>query len=237
MRAFITGGTRGIGRAIVEALLPQLEELTVLAKNGKRQEELAAYIGSHNPKCRFEPLIHDLVDLNGLSRTLRDWSSAQRLRQLDVLVMNAGTYTEGALLDIDNEIYLRDLDVNLNSYLVTAKTLVPCLRVGIRKRIFIVGSTAAYEAYPAVPTYGIAKAALRSLARNLRHELISDRIGVTYIAPGGTLTDMREGEDISPHRLLDPSDIGSLVAACLNLSEQAVVEEIIVRPMEGDIHE
>ena len=62
-------------------------------------------------------------------------------------------------------------------------------------------------------------------------------MGVTLVAPGGTLTDAWAGEEIPEGRLLEPADIGKLVAATLTLSSQAVVEEIIVRPMLGDIRE
>jgi NAD(P)-dependent dehydrogenase (short-subunit alcohol dehydrogenase family) len=105
------------------------------------------------------------------------------------------------------------------------------------RKIFTIDFTVTYEAYLVVPSYGVAKAGFRAFAVNLRHELLNDCIGVTFIAPGGTLTDMREGEEFPPDRLLRPSDVAHLIAACLDLSGQAAVEEIIVRPIEGDIHE
>lgn len=236
MKALITGGTRGIGRAIVEALLPRLTELTVVARDQQHLDALNDRVAREFSGCRFEAIQQDIGDLDGLGEALKVWRGASE-RPLDVLVLNAGTYTEGDLAGIPMADYLRDLDVNLNANLVAVQELLPCLRAGRKKRIFITGSTAAYEAYPLVPTYGIAKAGLRALAVNLRHELAPERIGVTFVSPGGTLTDMWAGEDLPDNRLLQPSDIGVLVAACLELSEQAVVEEIIVRPMEGDIHE
>ncbi|GII86649.1 3-ketoacyl-ACP reductase [Sphaerisporangium siamense] len=238
MRAFVTGGTRGIGRAIVEAILPRLDELTVLAAHGSHIRELSRFVVGRYPQCRFDAIAHDLADLQGLADKLSVWrDSAAGGRALDVLVLNAGTYTDGSLLEIKVVDYIHDLNVNLNSYLVAARELIPCLRRGKRPRIFMTGSTAAYEPYPMVPSYGVAKVGLRGLAVNLRRELAAERIGVTFISPGGTLTDMWEGEELPPDRLLRPSDIGTLLSACLDLSEQAVVEEIIVRPMEGDIHE
>jgi short-subunit dehydrogenase len=88
-----------------------------------------------------------------------------------------------------------------------------------------------------VPTYGIAKWGLRGFALNLRHELRDDGIGVTFLSPGGTLTDMWAGEDLPPNRLLEPTDVALMVAAITELSSQAVVDEIVLRPMLGDIHE
>jgi short-subunit dehydrogenase len=70
---------------------------------------------------------------------------------------------------------------------------------------------------------------------DLRHELKADRIGVTFFAPGGTLTDMWDNNEVPNGRLLQPRDIGLLVAAITELSEQAVVDEIVLRPMLGDV--
>ena len=63
---------------------------------------------------------------------------------------------------------------------------IPLVECSSLRRIVFIGSTAAYEPYPAVPTYGIAKWALREYAANLRHELMSKIIGVTFLALGGT---------------------------------------------------
>ena len=66
---------------------------------------------------------------------------------------------------------------------------------------------------------------------------MKENIGVTFISPGGTKTDMWEGVDLPENRLLAPSDIGKIVALIPKLSSQAVIDELIIRPMLGDIHE
>jgi NADP-dependent 3-hydroxy acid dehydrogenase YdfG len=104
-------------------------------------------------------------------------------------------------------------------------------------RIVIIGSTAALEPYAYGPVYGITKWALRGLAENLRAELRPHKVGVTLLHPGGTWTDLWEGVDLPRERLLEPSDIARLVATMLELSPQAVVDELIIRPIEGDMHD
>jgi NAD(P)-dependent dehydrogenase (short-subunit alcohol dehydrogenase family) len=235
VKGFITGGNRGIGRAIAEAVAHRTTELTVL---GRDEETLAGTRTALEALgCPVEVVTADQADLSTFRTALSEWASAKPGRDLDFVVLNAGTYTEGDLSTFDMDTFRRDLDINLNAHLVALQELLPCLRRGSRKRVFITGSTAAYEPYPLVPSYGVAKAALRALAANLRVELMKHRIGVSFVSPGGTLTDMWEGEDLPENRLLQPSDIGVLVDACLGLSEQAVVEQIVVVPMEGDIHE
>jgi short-subunit dehydrogenase len=177
-----------------------------------------------------------LADLEETARVLDGWT-AKDPGAIDLLVLVAGTYTEGTLSEIDFAAFESDLRVNLSSSVLITQKMLPGLRKGKRPKIVIIGSTAAYEDYPLVPSYGVAKWGLRSYASNLRLELREERIGVTFLSPGGTLTDMWEGEELEPGRLLEPSDIARLVRASLTLSPQAVVEELIVRPIEGDIHE
>jgi NADP-dependent 3-hydroxy acid dehydrogenase YdfG len=117
------------------------------------------------------------------------------------------------------------------------KKFADILKKQAGSKVILIGSTAGIEAYPLGPLYGVAKWGLKGYAINLRKELMNDNIAVTLINPGGTLTDLWAGEDLPPNRLLEPSDIGKLVTAILTLSQQAVVEEIIVRPMLGDMHE
>lgn len=238
MRALITGATRGIGRAITEKVLHRLTEVTILARDERALDHTRDWILQEKPDCAVEIISADQADLEKFAELLRGWREKDgATRPLDFVVLNAGTYTEGDLAEIPIRDYRRDLDINLNAHLVAVQELLPSLRLGERRRLFVIGSTAAYEAYPLVPSYGIAKAGLRALATNLRVELRTENIGVSFISPGGTLTDMWAGEDLPEGRLLEPSDIGTLVDACLSLSSQAVVEQLIVVPMEGDIHE
>ncbi len=233
--ACITGASRGIGYQIARHLAPLCAEL-VLA--GKTEETISAAVGklSGETGCRLHPVWGDLADGRSRAEAIARNVSAV-VSHLDVLVLNAGYYVEGSLGSIPDGDFERNCQVNFLSshYLVTA--LLPLLKRSSRARIVLIGSTAAYEAYPLVPTYGVAKWALRGYAINLRREMMAENIGVTFLSPGGTLTDMWEGTDLPEGRLLDPADIGKLVAALLSLSPQAVVEELIVRPMLGDMHE
>jgi NAD(P)-dependent dehydrogenase (short-subunit alcohol dehydrogenase family) len=177
------------------------------------------------------------VDLGSGEEAARAAAGAVRrgVGAIDLLVLNAGIFVEESLIAIQEEAFRRTMAVNLEANLFLARQLLPLLRKGERPRIVIVGSTAAYGPYPPGPAYGVAKWALRGLAVDLRHELKVDRIGVTFLAPGGTLTDMWDPGEAPPDRLLQPRDAALIVAALTELSEQAVVDEVILRPMLGDV--
>jgi NAD(P)-dependent dehydrogenase (short-subunit alcohol dehydrogenase family) len=228
--AVITGGSRGIGFAVAVEL--DTRGWGVFLVSQHRERLAAASARMKHPAGTFA------VDLGSGEEAARTAAVAvsQALGAIDLLVLNAGLFVEESLITIQEEAFRRTLAVNLDANLFLARHLLPLLRKGERPRIVIVGSTAAYGAYPPGPAYGVAKWALRGLAVELRHELKADRIGVTFLAPGGTLTDMWDEGEAPPDRLLQPRDTAVIVAALTELSEQAVVDEVILRPMLGDVH-
>lgn len=233
--ALITGASRGIGLAIAKAIAPDASRLLICS----RQEARIAKAKQVLEQFTSVPILVancDHAKGQASAKKLGRWAR-KNLKKLDLLVLNAGYFVEGSLEEIGTADFEENFRVNfgINHYLT--QELLPLVKKSRLKRIIIIGSTAAYEPYPVVPTYGIAKWALRGYALNLRRELIPHRVGVTFVSPGGTLTDMWAGEKLSPRRLLEPEDIAKLVRATLTLSPQAVVEEIICRPILGDMHE
>ena len=233
--AFITGASRGIGYAIARSIAPICSSLLIAAKT-KENVTSAAERLQKETGCIVHSMWGDLAEGRSFADAAKQLVTNTTAR-VDLLVLNAGYYVEGALADIADTDFERNMLVNCHSSHYVVSALLPFLKKSQVGRIVLVGSTAAYEAYPLVPTYGIAKWGLRGYAINLRKELMAQNIGVTFISPGGTLTDMWAGVDLPKGRLLEPDDIGKLVAAIMTLSPQAVVEELIVRPMLGDIHE
>lgn len=65
---------------------------------------------------------------------------------------------------------------------------------------------------------------------------MKEKIGVSFVSPGGTWTGMWEGEPLDSDRLLEPSDIAVMIDASFDLSKQAVMEEIKIVPLLGDLH-
>ncbi len=227
----ITGATRGIGLAIARIL--DQNNWRIFSVNRDIQKIVSL-------KKEIKNIAgHISIDLGlGESAALKVADAIKgEFSELDLVVLNAGIFIEESLSELNETTYRKNMEVNLNSNIFLVKQLLPLLRNGKKPRIVIIGSTAAYEPYPLVPTYGIAKWALRGYACNLRRELFQERIGVSFLSPGGTFTDMWAGEDLAPNRLLEPNDIAIMVDALTKLSEQAVVDELIIKPMLGDIHE
>lgn len=234
MLSIITGGSRGIGYAIAEQLAAKGSNLLLVAKNLPNLEKAQTLLSD---KYNVNISIHncDLSDEYNVDSLANRCISTCMIP--DLLVLDAGVFLEGSLTNSSPNDFRKTMDVNLNSIYYLVRHLVPHMKSLNKPKIVIIGSTAAFEPYIIGGLYGVSKWALRGYAINLRRELMNSGIGVTFVAPGATWTDLWAGEQLPENRLLVPKDIGILVASLIDLSPQAVVEEIIVRPMLGDMHE
>jgi len=235
MKLLITGGSRGIGKAIAKEAAQAGHDVLLVSRNAGNLEK-----GYNDVKTVAKSTVQKYVcNVGDKAQVEKLHEFCQNIKFMpDVLVLNAGIFFEDTtLMNLSDEQFNETLNVNFISIHHTIKLFINHLRTVKSSKIIIIGSTAAYEPYPLGAIYGVAKWALRGYAINLRKELMKDYIGVTFISPGGTLTDLWEGEPLPENRLLEPSDIGKLIVSMLGLSSQAVVEELIVRPMLGDMHE
>jgi NADP-dependent 3-hydroxy acid dehydrogenase YdfG len=101
--------------------------------------------------------------------------------------------------------------------------------------IFNICSIASLDAYNNGGAYSISKFAMYGFSKNLREEMKPHGIKVTHVLPGASYTDSWAGSGIDPKRIMEAGDIAKMVYAAAHLSPQACVEEIIVRPQQGDL--
>lgn len=229
----ITGASRGIGHAIALEMSNRCSNMFITAH---KQSSLNNGINLIRQQYHGNLYGKSIEQENSLetAHELYEWIKS-RVDYLDILILSAGIFIEGDLCKIDSFLFNKNMDTNFNFNFYIVGELIQLLEKARKSpRIIIIGSTAAYGAY-SVPTYSVAKWALRGYAINLRQELAKRGIGVTFISPGSTLTDMWHGEDIPLKRILEPTDIAKVINNLFDLSEQAVVEELIIRPMLGDI--
>ena len=127
------------------------------------------------------------------------------------------------------------LEVNLFSAYHTTRAILPRMKSDKTGHIFTICSIASLAAYPGGGAYGISKYALLGFTKNLRHELMAHGIKVTAIIPGAVYTDSWKGSGVSEERIMEDRDIARMIYASSQLSMQAVVEEIVMRPQLGDL--
>ena len=101
--------------------------------------------------------------------------------------------------------------------------------------VFNICSIAALKAYDNGGAYSISKYALHGFSKNLREEMKPYNIKVTAVFPGAVLTDSWGDFDNSTHRIMEAVDIATMIYAASQLSVQACVEDIVIRPQLGDL--
>src|SRR5690606_5134387 len=124
---------------------------------------------------------------------------------------------------------------NLYSAYHVTRTQVPAMKLQGRGHIFNICSIASLQAYSNGGAYSISKYALHGFSKNLREELKSYNIKVTSVFPGAVLTDSWGDFDNRDHRIMEASDVASMIFTAAQLSIGACVEDIVLRPQLGDL--
>ncbi|MTD46109.1 SDR family NAD(P)-dependent oxidoreductase [Conexibacter sp. W3-3-2] len=176
-RAFVTGASRGIGRALAQELAARGAVVGLAARNEQELAELAASLpGSHHVfAC-------DVSDDEAV-RAAIDGFVAQA-GGLDLLVANAGITHYGPFRDQPLEHARRMTDINWYGTLYTVHHGLPHLLDAAHGHIVVVSSGAALRSFPWAAVYGATKAAQRMFAEALRHELSGTGVSLTTVFPG-----------------------------------------------------
>jgi short-subunit dehydrogenase len=227
----VTGGSKGIGRALVTRFLQGGYAVATCARS---EADLQALQTAFAPAA-----LHSLpADLSQSDDCRRFADFVLGLQMpIRVLVHNTGAFIPGRFQDepTDGSSLRQMLAVNLLSAYDVTQVLLPAIIAEGQGHIFTICSTASLTAYPNGGSYGVAKAALYGYTRTLREELKSTGLRVTAVLPGATLTASWENAPFPPERFIKPEDVAEAVFSAFTLSPQAVVEEILIRPQLGDI--
>lgn len=188
--ALVTGGSRGVGRAIARRLAA---DGAAVAVNYRRDDaaarETVAAIEAHGGKAAaYQAAIGDDQAVQTMTEAVRS-----DLGEVDILVSNAGTASRGrAVADTEPDEYLRLMAVHALGPLALIRSLLPAMRTRPRADIVVVSSAITSHAPPFSAPYTMAKAALEAAARTLAREERTNGIRVNVVAPGLVATDMGE---------------------------------------------
>lgn len=197
-RALVTGGSKGIGRAVVQELLDLDAEVLFTARNERELKEAEHQFGNRHNKVHT--LAGDINDAGHRSK-LADWI-ADNWGTLDVLVNNAGVNIRKPSAAYSVEEYNRVLGINLIAPFELCRLLyVPLKKSGKGSVINIASVAGSFDAQTGAP-YGMSKAGLLQLTRNLAKEWAKDNIRVNSVSPWFTQTPLTRGLLSDPERLL-----------------------------------
>jgi len=187
----ITGGNRGIGRAIVEALVRDGCEVAFTFRSGEAEaEELASQCGGKARAFRL-----DLGDTDAPGTLVR--RVEEEMGPIEGLVNNAGIRRDGLLAMTSDDDWHGVLDTNLGGVFRCCRAVLPGMVSRRRGAIVNIASLAALHGLPGQAAYGASKAGVIGLTRSLAREVGKRRIRVNAVVPGFVPTDMTDDLDES----------------------------------------
>ncbi|RAU82949.1 SDR family oxidoreductase [Pontibacter arcticus] len=229
----VTGGTKGIGRAVVEQFAKEGFHIITCSRNEKELQKLKLDIEQSYTFSKVFYQAADLSDTNSLNGFIKYVKGLSV--KIDILVNNSGLFIPGKIHEENDQALPFMINTNLYSAYYLSKALIPDM---IRLRdghIFNMCSTASITPYTNGGSYCISKYALYGMTKVLREELKEHNVRVTAILPGATLTASWEGVDLPPERFMKSEDVAMAIWGAWNMSPNSVVEEILIRPQLGDI--
>jgi 3-hydroxybutyrate dehydrogenase len=182
--ALVTGGGRGIGRAIAAELARAGATVTVLGRQRAALDEAVAAGDAH---------FADVADVAAQASVSEAIAKAAARQPVDFLVANAGVAESAPFTKSDAALFQRMMDVNLMGVVYSVQAALPSMKQRPYGRIVAVASTAGLKGYAYVSAYSAAKHAVIGLVRSLALELANTRVTVNAVCPGFTDTDLVAG--------------------------------------------
>ena len=221
--ALVTGGNRGIGRGIAEALGKAGMVVALTSRSAEAATSTAAAIGSGARGYACDVRRHEQVAAL-FAAVEKD------LGGIDVLVNNAGVGVFGKVADMSLEDWHAVIETNVNGVFYCTRAAIPQMKRRGGGYIFNVSSLAGRNAFPGAAAYCASKHAVNGFSETLFQEVREDGIRVTYLMPGSVATDFGRGSTAKAGWALQPEDVGEMVVDLLRTNPRAMHSRVEMRP-------
>lgn len=213
--ALVTGGSRGIGRAIAIRLAQEGYQVIINYANNQTEAEktLTAING------QGELLSFDVSDCQQTRQALTEWQQRHPEDYIEVVVNNAGIRRDNVLALMPEDDWHRVLDITLSGFYNVTQPLLPAMQMHKFGRIVNMASVSGLKGLPGQTNYSAAKGGIIAATKALAQEVARKGVTVNAVAPGFIRTDMTEGLDeaalkkmIPANRFGTPEEVAHAVA-------------------------
>ena len=223
--AVVTGGNRGIGRGVVEALAREGATVALTARDRGAAEAAAREVGHGTLGFGCDVRSYDAV--RELFRAVEREAGG-----LDVLVNNAGIGIFAPVADLSPDDWRAVIETNLNGVYYCCHEAIPLMRKRGGGYIFNLSSLAGRNAFPSAAAYSASKFGLNGFSEALMQEVRYDGIRVSYLMPGSVATEFGRGSAAKQGWALQPADVAAVVLDLLRSPKHALYSRVEMRPSQ-----
>ncbi|HKQ54198.1 MAG TPA: SDR family oxidoreductase [Pyrinomonadaceae bacterium] len=226
--AVVTGSTKGIGRAIAEALVREGMNVCVSARREEEVERAVSELADAG-EGRVAGAVCDVRDYEEVKALFEH--AAAEFGGVDVLVNNAGIGLFGRVDEMSPEDFRAVIETNLFGVFYCCREAIPRMKERGGGYIVNISSLAGTNAHPQMAAYNASKFGLNGFSEALMQEVRHDHIRVSYVMPGSVNTYFGDDEpDESQNWQLQPEDIARVVLDLLQTNDRGLVSRVEVRP-------
>lgn len=226
--ALVTGGTKGIGLAVVKELLGAGFQVAFSARGGTDVDRVAADLAAQGEVLGIAADVRDPEACESMVGQTVD-----RFGGLDVLINNAGVGIFAPLQEMSVEDWHTQMDTNLNGVFYLSRASVPHLKNSTDAWIINIGSLAGRNAFGGGVAYNASKFGLRGMSEAMMLDLRYEGIRVSLIMPGSVATDFgSRPADAKEGWALTSEDVGRAVLDLLRYPGNAHVSKVEMRPSQ-----
>jgi NADP-dependent 3-hydroxy acid dehydrogenase YdfG len=228
-RALVTGGSKGIGLAIAEALAKEGVEVAICGRQDKELRQALEQINKAAPHTRMTACVADVSKPADVSNLFTHID--RELGGLDILINNAGLGIFRPTADLTIEEWDQMLGVNLSGTFYCSRLALPRLRQAGAGFIINVSSLAGKNPFAGGSGYNASKFAVNGFSEAMMLDHRNDNIRVSYIMPGSVDTEFsgKATQEKSSWKI-SPGDIADIVLHILQMPKRTLISRVEVRP-------
>lgn len=186
--AIVTGGTRGIGLAIVKAFLEEGATVALFGSRKETADKAVDAIKQENADAKVMGLAPDLTSYEEVEKAIAQVK--ETFGRVDILANNAGISARESIYDYDPKAFENIMNLNVNAVFYCAKAVAPIMKAQGGGSIINTSSMVSIYGQPSGSGYPTSKFAVNGMTKSLARELGRDNIRVNAVLPGVTRTDM-----------------------------------------------